>query len=204
MWLLDALLPEFCVRCAKEGSIFCLPCRSNWVAMPIVDPEVFAIGPYKDIVLQSLLGLWKYHAVDHARLALLDIVESTVRDYQWSFPSVDAVTYVPLHWRKKNERGFDQAEETAKVVADTIGVPCLRLLDRVRYTSPQAQVDRDQRDASEFVSAFALAPGAIHRLPQRVIIVDDVWTTGTTIGSAAAVLRQSGVLNVFALTMAKG
>lgn len=200
MWIVNALFPEFCVRCKGEGSVFCSSCRAAWNVEPIVDHELFSLGSYKDRVLQTLLGLWKYHNVQQARAALLTIVEQTALDYRWAFPEVEAVTFVPLHWRKANERGFDQAEEIAKCVAESLGVPCRALLERTRYTAQQAQIDRERRDQQEFDGVFRSLP----HVNGQILLVDDVWTTGTTIGSAAAALKAAGAASVSAFTIARG
>lgn len=208
-FLIEALLPEFCVRCKTEGSVFCLSCRAAWWPDPDLTKQQgaidqhFSLGSYRDVVLQNLLRLWKYHAVKHAKEALLNIVEQTVGDYGAALPSVDAVTFVPLHRRKKNERGFDQAEDAAYRVAHVLGVPCLPLLERKKYTAQQAQIDRDKRDAREFDGIFAVT--AIDTpIPKRLLIVDDVWTTGVTIASAVLPLRSAGATSICALTIAKG
>ena len=208
MWLVDALLPEFCVRCKGEGSVFCLRCQAAWWPEPdLASPrgvvqKHFSLGSYRDQVLQNLLRLWKYHSVAHAKDALLTIVRQTVGDYAPAIPPVEAVSFVPLHWRKRNERGFDQAEETAWAVAQALGVPCLSLIERTRYTAQQAQIDRAERQAQEFHGVFAPVAGVA--LPESVLLVDDVWTTGTTISAAAEALKAAGVKQVHAFTIAKG
>ena len=208
MWLIDALLPEFCVRCKEEGSVFCLRCQAAWWPDPDLGSPTgvvgkhFSLGSYRDQVLQNLLRLWKYHAVEHAKDALLHIVRQTVGDYEPAIPPVAAVSFVPLHWRKRNERGFDQAEETAWAVALQLGIPCLPLLTRQRYTAQQAQIDRVDRQAQEFQGVFAPVVGAT--VPESVLLVDDVWTTGTTISAAAEALKSAGVKHVHAFTIAKG
>ncbi len=202
MWFTDALLPEFCVQCKREGNIFCRTCRATWTASPIVDAQVFSLGSYTDHVLQTLLGLWKYHAVAHARDALLAIVASTIKDYHWVFPDIDAVTFVPLHWRKLNERGFDQAQLIAEVVAKGLGLPCVAMLERTRYTEAQAQVKREDREADEFDGVFRRSFDSVEF--KRLLIIDDVWTTGTTINAAAKAVLSGGVECVSAFTVARG
>lgn len=204
----NALTPEFCVGCREEGEIFCSACQANWWTTPEllwpkgVIKEHFAIGPYQDRVLQTLLLQWKYHQVASAKRALLSLVQSTMRDYLPAISSVDAVTFVPLHWRKKNERGFDQAEELAVAVAEVLEVPVLSLLTRRRYTSQQAQVEREKRAVADFEDVFS--PLSLSLFPKKILLVDDVWTTGTTISAAASALLRGGVTEVSALTIAKG
>ncbi len=209
-WFFDALTPEFCVACKQEGEIFCAACRAAWWPTPeLLKPKEgidqhFFLASYRDVVLQNLLRLWKYHAVGSAREALLGIVRQTLNDYAPALPEVDAVAYVPLHWRKKNLRGFDQAEEIAKTVAETLHVPCGSLIERKRFTQQQAVIARQDRDAAEFVDVFGLVGITPTKLPECILMVDDVWTTGTTLRSAAAPLLSAGVRSVSAFTLAKG
>ncbi len=208
-WFFQAFTPEFCALCKQEGEVFCSSCRIAWWTSPefshpkMLITEHFAVGHYHDLVLQKLLLLWKYHGVAHARDALLGIVQETIVDYFPALTPVEAVAFVPLHWRKKNARGFDQAEELGVAVAKALQVPLLPLIERRRYTEQQARVDREQRSANQFEGVFGPSK-RLSTIPDRVLLVDDVWTTGTTISAAAEVLHRLGVTHISALTIAKG
>lgn len=207
-WFKEALFPACCVRCGSEGSAFCASCRATWLPTPIISQPAgaitshFALCPYKDRVIQTLIGEWKYHGVTAAREELLAIMERTVRDYGDALPVVDAVTFVPLHWRKKNLRGFDQAEVAAAHLAMLLHVPLLGALERTRFTEQQAQIERTDRQKSDFAAVFAVRKGV--RLPKRLLLVDDVWTTGATLSGAAETLRSGGAERIDAFTLAKG
>ncbi|MEK7105322.1 MAG: phosphoribosyltransferase family protein [Patescibacteria group bacterium] len=203
-FFVQALMPEFCVSCHEEGSLFCAACQMKWEPEPIVDAAAFSCGSYKDKVLQSLLQFWKYQYVENARAALLDIVGQALQDYHWVFPDVEAVTYVPLHWRKANERGFDQARMIAERVAEELQVPCLTLLNRDRYTTPQARVERSERTADKFMGVFGQAPSLPAEPLPSLLLVDDVMTTGTTLGAARDILKAAGAPQVTIFTIARG
>lgn len=204
--VLDALFPRFCIRCREEGGAFCHACRAGWIPTPVFMScrtsvnGLFALGSYKDPVLKGLIRAWKYEFDDEAGNQLGDVVERTVSDYRTALPSVDAVTFVPLHRRRRNERGFDQAEQVAMRVARALGVPCVPLLKRTRYTEPQARLERGERRAADLLQVFACASVP----PSRVLLVDDVWTTGATLRSAGKALRDAGAEFVWAFTVAKG
>ena len=207
-WFTEALFPAYCVRCTAEGSVFCSSCKSVWWPTPIVISAkgpvetLFAVCPYKDRVMQSLIGQWKYQGVTAAKDELFGIVERAVRDYGDALPHVDAVAFVPLHARKRNQRGFDQAELLATHLAELLRVPVLPAIERTRFTEQQAQVDRADRHKTELISAFALRQGIV--VPKRLLLVDDVWTTGNTMQAAAFVLRAARAEHVHAFTLAKG
>ena len=114
-------------------------------------------------------------------------------------PSVDVVVPVPLHWRRRRTRGYDQAALLAKQVSRALGVPLsLRALRRTRPTPRQAGLSRRER-LRNVRHAFSCRPlvGA-----PRVLLIDDVSTTGATLAAAAGALAAAGAADVVARTLA--
>ena len=111
---------------------------------------------------------------------------------------------VPLHPRKERERGFNQATLLAGALARAAGSvrvwPCLR---RTADTGTQTALDRKSR-RSNLKNAFALAHGAALNPDHHYILVDDVFTTGSTLNSCARTLRRAGALNVDVITFGHG
>jgi ComF family protein len=112
---------------------------------------------------------------------------------------------VPLHPRKQRERGFNQVRELARAVAEAVGggVRCEELLVRVLDTQTQTNLDREQRRAN-LKNAFALAPRCLINPKLRYVLIDDVFTTGSTLNVCAAVLRGGGALSVDVCTFGHG
>jgi ComF family protein len=111
---------------------------------------------------------------------------------------VDAVVPVPLHFSRLYERGFNQAALLAAPVARRLGVPHLaRALERTRPTEKQADLDRSAR-LRNVASAFAPRT----RVPARILLVDDVRTTGATQDACAKALRAAGCTEVRCLVLA--
>ena len=110
-------------------------------------------------------------------------------------PAIDAVTWVPLARRRLAERGYDQAKVLAMSVARELGVPTALPIRRAVATGPQAQ-----RSAADRRTAMrgAFAPNG-KPCPARVLLVDDVLTTGATAAACAVVLREAGARSVFLL-----
>jgi competence protein ComFC len=116
---------------------------------------------------------------------------------------------VPLHRIRQMDRQFNQAEEISRAIAAETGLPMLRLLKRVRKTETQTRLSRRQR-MENLKGAFAVRKGWRLRNPVAslarpgVILVDDVFTTGSTVDECAKVLRKAGVGRVAVLTVMRG
>jgi ComF family protein len=145
-------------------------------------------GPVSRAIKGMKFAGWRALA-DHLAAAMAEV---------WDLGSADVVTWVPLARRRRARRGFDQAEVLARAVAPRLGVPTRPLLTRVRETPAQARRGgRDRRSALE--DAFRAARAA----PVRVILVDDVLTTGATAEACAGALKAAGSGRVRVLTAAR-
>jgi ComF family protein len=112
---------------------------------------------------------------------------------------IDAVLPVPLHWRRKTLRGFNQATEIAVPVARTLDVPLIRSVRRTRATPYQSGLDAVQR-ARNLRSAFEIKRPIAS---SHVLIIDDVVTTGATTLALTKQLRAAGVDKVGVLAVAR-
>jgi predicted amidophosphoribosyltransferase len=102
----------------------------------------------------------------------------------------DLVTWAPTSGSRRRRRGFDQSEVVARRVAAQLGLPCRRLLDRHPASGPQTGRDRAERLHGPM---FAGSPAVSGR---RILVIDDVVTTGSTLRSAELALRRAGAIKV--------
>ena len=115
--------------------------------------------------------------------------------------SYDAIVPVPLHWRKHWERGFNQASLLAGHLAKRRGVPMVHALRRKRSTAVQASLAVAGRRRN-VAGAFEIRPKA--RIQgKRILLIDDVMTTGATAGACAVALKRGGAKSVSLLTLAR-
>jgi ComF family protein len=115
---------------------------------------------------------------------------------------VDLVAPVPLHWWRRWTRGYNQAESVAREVAASLRVPFeAKLLRRVRWTPQQSQPTREAR-RENVRGAFQVRKGA-RVASKAVLLVDDVMTTGSTLGEAARTLRGAGAGRVVVAVLAR-
>jgi ComF family protein len=113
----------------------------------------------------------------------------------------DVIVPMPLHWFKQWQRGFNQADLLAREIGRKWGVPVRHVIRRRRATSPQAGLTNAKRRAN-VRGAFRVARGKPLQ-GMRVLLVDDVVTTGATASACARVLKRAGAAHVALLALAR-
>jgi ComF family protein len=215
----DSGLPHLCVRCVAriewvrpphcttcghpfygivEGERLCPHCEGLHPAYREGRTAVLLKGPARALVHEL-----KYHR----GLFVLADIEAMFRRLDWVRAWLqDAVLVpVPLHPRKERERGYNQSRLLAERLALAAGgkIVVKNVLRRTADTESQTYHDKKTRLAN-LKNAFALAPGAAITPAQHYVIVDDVFTTGSTLNSCARVLRRAGCVNLDVITFGHG
>jgi ComF family protein len=188
------ILTTRCAGCDRPGAALCRTCRFALVGRvrPTAPPGVLVAAPYTGRVRDVLLG-FKYR---NRRAVARHLAGLVVNRVAASGVRVDVVTWAPTGARRRHQRGFDQAELVARHVARQLGVPCRRLLERRGPGGPQTGQDRRGRLHGPVFRAHPRIE------PVRVLVVDDVVTTGATLASAASALRQAGAADVVCAAVA--
>ncbi len=115
---------------------------------------------------------------------------------------IDVIVPVPLHWKKKQKRGFNQSELMAKKICNKLSLPIsINNLHRVKNTMSQTQLSRLQRQKNVFGAFKVKKPGKFTE--KNVLLVDDVLTTGTTASECVKSLKNSGANKVFFIALAR-
>jgi competence protein ComFC len=195
--------PPFCERCglpfegALTTSFECANCREMELHFTAARSAVVASG----VVLEAI-HRYKYQRALWFEPFLADLLVReagpALRAQKW-----DCLVPVPLHPTKKREREFNQAERLAHRLSDATNIPVNKnWLRRVLPTSTQTRLTREQR-AANMRGAFAMANrGRFHG--ERVVLLDDVFTTGATTSACARVLQAAGAGEVCVWTVARG
>ncbi len=156
----------------------------------------YAFGSYEG-PLRKLIHIFKYAKVETLALPLSRLLLQAVPLDE----SFDLVIAMPMHWRKRWERGFNQAGLLARPVAKRRGLPLCHALRRNKYTRAQAGLTEAQR-RENLKDSFSVKNA--HKIAgKRILLIDDVLTTGATLRSAATVLKAAGARRVTALTLAR-
>ncbi len=217
--LANALFPRFCVACRREGALLCRACDEAWhpqATLPLSEGElegeriVTSLLRYADPIARQLLTAWKYQydmtAWETLRRKMApELPQLHLRS---SVRGMQAIVPVPLSTKRRCERGFDQAEAIADWLSSGIHLPVARLLKRKLTFGHQADRSITERTEamarSPFVASLPLSEGElVGEYPTRILLVDDVWTTGATMRAAAAPLINAGY-TVHFFTLAKG
>lgn len=148
--------------------------------------------------IKALLKSLKYQSViDAGRLCGRLLYQTTV------IPPADCITSVPIHSKRLRERGFNQAQVIAQTLAELINSPYQDLLIRKVHGTHQASIkSRDER-LNHVTNHFAYNPSLTSSPPNTVLLVDDVFTTGSTLNECARVLKANGCKIVIGLTVAR-
>jgi ComF family protein len=180
--------PPLCERCGRpsvEPLAFCTEDPPPGIES-LRAPLLFD-GPVRDALLKLKFA------------GLREVATALGRGMAQAWDGPPAVlTWVPLSRQRLAERGYDQAEALARAAGEALGAEVLPLLARTRETPPQARRNRAERRDS-LRGAFEAAGG----VPQDVVLVDDVVTTGSTAGECAEVLRAAGARRVHVLSAAR-
>ncbi|HEX8490544.1 MAG TPA: ComF family protein [Chthoniobacterales bacterium] len=161
-----------------------------------------AVAAYRSRgVVRKLVHNFKYGRQRHLRHPLSEWLRATLDDPRLRGRRFDMIVPVPLHAARERERGFNQATLLAELLADDIFVPLCAVLERIRYTTTQTAYDRAER-MENLHDAFRLRKNRDVR-GLRVLLIDDVLTTGSTLSECARVLKAAGAISVHAATAAR-
>lgn len=196
--LVSLIFPEKCVLCGKllkKGETdLCRACRENApeysqgkLNVQFLD-SFTAVWYYEESVRRSLLR-YKFHgarqyAASYGRLLAMRLL----RDHPEGF---DLITWVPVSFLRKLRRSYDQVELIARAVSDELGIPCQRTLKKVRHNRPQSGLTSHPERRANVLGAYRCVDPEILK-NKRILLLDDILTTGATAGECARVLLTAG------------
>lgn len=200
MFILEPVLrlfaPYECLGCGSEGALLCKVCSmllpSIQLHRGLSSDGIRAVTPYEGVAKQ-LIHYLKFERAGAAAADIAPCIARLVQDREY-----DVVTYVPTAPIRVRQRGYDQARLIARHAAHALKLPCVRLL--VRVTSDrQVGAGRNGR-VSQAAKAYQPSRHGVQQ--KRVLLVDDVVTTGATLQAATSVLRDAGASRVDAVAFA--
>jgi ComF family protein len=193
------------------AEFFCVSCRTPFQNTFPLDAEgrcgicrhgqrgfdaAYCFGAYEG-ALRELIHLYKYGRVKTLARTLGDFMAAALPlDERF-----DAIAPVPLHWRRQWQRGFNQSELLAKTLSQRSAIPLIKALRRVRSTATQAGLSNTARRRNVSTAFECRRPDAV--AGKRILLIDDVMTTGSTAAACAAALKRAGATRVALLALAR-
>ena len=223
VFLLDLLFPKFCLGCGLEGGWlcpacqdqillvktqvcptcervssggrFCRKCRQKKYLSGIIVSAYYGEGPTKELIHNL-----KYHGILELSDFLGEMLAGALAENP---PAKDMVlSFVPLHFLREKQRGFNQAEILTKVVAQRLKLPKARFLRKIRFTKRQVDLKGQER-RKNLKNVFRVLP-VFDPKGKTIVLVDDITTTGTTLEECARALKEAGAKRVWGLVAARG
>lgn len=218
--LIDIFFPKFCIQCHTYGSYLCTRCQSRitFFQTPIcpgcmrhtlslsTHPScsrfssldgLFVLTPYEGTIKTYIKHL-KYYGHSDMTKELASLLHTHLPE---KLPHIDVVTSVPLHPSRQKIRGYNQSELIGRCLATALHIPYQHLLNKTSSTKPQASLTRKAR-LHNLSKSFAMAQDI--KPTTRVLLTDDVMTTGTTLQECAKTLKTAGASHVFGIVICHG
>jgi ComF family protein len=193
-----------CQKCGKPlpyGGAHCYRClKSN---LKYSFEFIRSVCLYKGVIKESI-HLFKYSGKEYLGNLFSDLLTKHIRS-QPDFPirQIDKIIPVPLHWRRKFQRGYNQAEILARRLAGVFNKELvLNVVYRKKSTKPQFNLSKEKR-FENIRGAFKIKESTLIR-NKTILIIDDVCTTGSTLEECSNILKKAGAAKIFGLTVARG
>ncbi len=185
------------MSCGTEGVLLCDFCAAD----TSLDGPPFA---YANPKIRKLICAWKYNGDEGGLAKLIQLIQPRAAFWKGVIKAkkIEVIVPIPLSSWKERMRGFNQAKDGARAIGEIVNLPTIDLLERKHRWFAQANTSHDLRKKSFAKNPFALRSGI--EVPKRLMIFDDVETTGATMSAAEEVLRNAGVEEIVRISIARG
>ncbi len=198
---LDVVFPPRCAACGRVDMRWCDRCEAQLAAWPVNKQsaltsdilEIYATSLHDGLLAQAVHAL-KYQEMPHLAVPLARRLANVLNTWRIQ---PDVIVPVPLHPQRQQERGYNQSALLAWELSALTDIPLrLDLVERTRYTRAQVGLDRQNRLTNMADAFYAQNSDGL-----RVLIIDDVATTGATMTQCAQALRSAGSSQIYGLTV---
>jgi competence protein ComFC len=228
MTLLDLLFPRRCIGCGKVGKYFCRECRLRIKCIekpicpvcqrPAIDGATHPVCQTKYTldgltsffqytgIIQKAIKTLKYRFVTDLVSEFINLIPFFLFNNRAIEPLSNAIIIpIPLHSSRLRFRGFNQAEVLGRFLAKRLNIPFkTNILKRIRKTTPQVEMKDRKKRLTNMENVFSVTPNILISQYPNILLLDDVFTTGATLRSAATVLKRAGAKRVWGLVLAHG
>lgn len=207
-----------CQRCLESiktnNSFFCPVCKLRLPQARQIckhkelkrHPYILAAASnYDNQTLQNLIHYFKYKKLEAIAPILGDLLTKylnslSLKPYTLNFSTI--IVPIPLHFKRKIERGYNQSELLAQIVSAKFNIPLANALRRTQNNPPQARAKNYVERQKNLSGIFSVSDPEVIK-NKNIILIDDVYTSGATIAEASRVLKQNNARKIIALVVAK-
>ncbi len=207
-WLINLFFPPKCVLCRNilldNETDFCNHCRIHGPEFTKAKSSISFVAGwttvwyYTDDVRKSILrykfGNKRYYSAAYGRALGMKIIEDLPAD-------IDFVTWVPVSFQRKLKRGYDQVELLASVISKEIPIQMKSTLKKIRNTRPQSSINDESQRKANVLGAYKVIDAEFVN-GKRILLLDDVLTTGATVSECAKTLMVAGAKEVYFASVA--
>ena len=196
---INFIYENYCNKCGKlvaEDTELCVDCQQYDRHFTTAR----AVGVY-DEGLKEYIQLFKYQNQRHLAKNLAQLMIIYINRFYTPL-EFDVITYIPIHQTRLQERGFNQAQLLAKEIAEYFNLKLVPLLIRKEETSKQSKLSKLARKKNLIKQFEVINPKQINH--KHILLVDDIYTTGTTVNQASRVLFEAGIEEIKIITLAIG
>lgn len=229
-FIFDLLFPKFCISCGKEGSYLCQDCFSlidilerqycPFCPQPkvVIDGKtcnfckrskslngLYCAASYNNFIVKKLINQFKYepHIKELSKpLSSLIIAHFINLNKVTTFNDFILVP-IPLYKKKLKKRGFNQASEIAKELSRILKIPFFDdILIKIKQTPAQVELKKEERE--ENIKGVFLCQKPELVMGKKILLIDDIFTTGSTMEQCARLLKEAGAKEVWGIVVARG
>lgn len=207
-WLLELLFPRKCAFCGKltGGLEICPTCRDKLPRTTGADCDAggdfldACITPlYYEGMVRDSIRRYKFQGASFYASCYGALLADSLQERAGR---ADVVTWAPVSRKRKRQRGYDQAALLAEEVAGRLGLPCVRLLEKIRHTAENSALSGAEKRRANVSGAYTAADPELTN-GKRILLVDDVYTTGATMSECARTLLMAGAASVCGAALAR-
>ncbi|MFH1361317.1 MAG: ComF family protein, partial [bacterium] len=197
---LDLIFPPKCEVCKKPGREHL--CPECFAEIKFMKPHmgIYSVAVYEGVLRQAIRR-FKFNKRKKLAQPLGVLMVQYLSQTPLEMKELDLIIPVPLHKKRHQERGFNQAEHLANVVGKYHEIPVQPVLERVKNTLANFDLPREKR-FHNIREAFQVTDQAAVE-NKRVLLLDDIYTTGATIAECSATLKKAGAKRIEILTLSR-
>jgi len=231
MDLLDIIFPKYCINCRKLGDFLCTKCFTylsfdvdkicavcnspsfNGFTHPKCKNKytidgVFSSIPYKGVAKKMIIKFKYDPYLTGIKKVLSDLFYEGIIQKEEFHKVLDLkkaiLVPIPLYHAREKKRGYNHAYILAQELSKKLNIPAMKILKRIKNTKTQADLGKEERKIN-LKDAFTIdAKFANQVKDKQMFLVDDIFTTGSTLLETGKILKKEGALSVWGLTLARG